>query len=403
MVSSIARALRLRRKVDSECSQQKATKKRALSPDCFLLVNPDEEGNFKENFGDLPCDSRISSKREFGTFDVANSVGVDLWLRGRIISIEKSSFLLGNSLRIVRCDISSDMRNFLGSLHMGDVVDAWGTVEFLEKEIVGATEQGAFLKVNKLFAISRSENVKQVANLTNAVTRLEAGIAQLFRTFLVGAQFIETSATTDLSLMLTGDFERVFSVDAGRLNVKMGCNDHYHEVLELLGAVAVEVFANIQSTHDLELRTIQKIEPFTEPTVDELVILTFGECLELLKGTSLKTKNLQGFTASVAKQLAEVVKKKFATDFFIVDKFPASRKNTDIMPDPYNEHCCNRYQAYFGGIEVLSGHQTIHDRVMLQKVNKLATGGVEGSVPHAGCVLNLRTLTKAFVGLVGLL
>ena len=61
------------------------------------------------------------------------------------------------------------------------------------------------------------------------------------------------------------------------------------------------------------------------------------------------------------KLLGRLVKAKYDTDFYILDKFPLAVRPFYTMPDPENPKWSNSYDMFMRGEEILSGAQRIHD------------------------------------------
>lgn len=59
--------------------------------------------------------------------------------------------------------------------------------------------------------------------------------------------------------------------------------------------------------------------------------------------------------------LGQLVKAKYGTDFYILDKFPLAVRPFYTMPDPQDSVASNSYDMFMRGEEILSGAQRIHD------------------------------------------
>ncbi|KAK6442282.1 aspartate--tRNA ligase dps1 [Oleoguttula sp. CCFEE 5521] len=66
-------------------------------------------------------------------------------------------------------------------------------------------------------------------------------------------------------------------------------------------------------------------------------------------------------------QLGRVIKEKLGTDYYVLDKFPASARPFYAMPDPHNPGLTNSFDIFCRGQEILSGGQRIHDAAELIK------------------------------------
>ena len=61
------------------------------------------------------------------------------------------------------------------------------------------------------------------------------------------------------------------------------------------------------------------------------------------------------------KFLGKLVKEKYNTDFYILDKYPLAVRPFYTMPDPNDPRYSNSYDMFMRGEEILSGAQRIHD------------------------------------------
>ena len=109
--------------------------------------------------------------------------------------------------------------------------------------------------------------------------------------------------------------------------------------------------------------------------------------------------------------LGKVVKEKYGTDFFILDKYPMDVRPFYTMPDPANPKFSNSYDIFIRGQEICSGAQRCHDPDLLE--NNLKTKGIEagaglqayiksfrdGVFPHAGAGIGLERVVFLYLGL----
>merc|ERR1711941_72807 len=95
------------------------------------------------------------------------------------------------------------------------------------------------------------------------------------------------------------------------------------------------------------------------------------------------------------KLLGRLVKAKYDTDFFILDKFPLAVRPFYTMPDPTDARYSNSYDMFMRGEEILSGAQRIHNPQFLIERAKLHGVALDtiasyidsfryGCPPHAG-------------------
>ncbi len=110
------------------------------------------------------------------------------------------------------------------------------------------------------------------------------------------------------------------------------------------------------------------------------------------------------------KLLGKLVKEKYKTDFYILDKYPMAVRPFYTMPDPVDPLYSNSYDIMLRGEEILSGAQRIHDNKML--IECARSKGVDpatlkgytdaflyGASPHAGGGVGLERVVMLFLGL----
>lgn len=160
------------------------------------------------------------------------------------------------------------------------------------------------------------------------------------------------------------------------LDLEMAFKEHYHEVLEMIGKMFIHMFDNLKGRfgHLLEAVNAQyKFEPlvYSNPPL----ILTFAEGIKLLNEAGVKQDPLADMGTPEEKELGRIVKKKFGTDFYILDKFPACARPFYTMPDPVDPRYANAYDIFIRGEEIVSGAQRVHDPdMLLQKIKDSKIG-----------------------------
>lgn len=290
-----------------------------------------------------------------------------------------------------------------------------------------------------------------------AIYRIEAGVCRLFRDTLTGKGFVEIHTPKIISaasegganvfevtyfkrsaymaqspqlykqMAICGDFDRVFTVGAVfraedsnthrhltefvGLDLEMTFNYHYHEVLEVIGDMFVQVFKGLETQFTSEIETVCKQFPskpfrFLEPTL----ILTFPEAVSMLRENGVEMGDEDDLTTPNEKLLGALVKAKYDTDYYILDKFPMAVRPFYTMPDPNNPKYSNSYDMFMRGEEILSGAQRIHDSQLLmekakhhdidvQKIASYIDAFKYGAPPHGGGGIGLERVTMLYLGL----
>ena len=110
------------------------------------------------------------------------------------------------------------------------------------------------------------------------------------------------------------------------------------------------------------------------------------------------------------KLLGVIINRVKNTDFYVIDKFPASLRPFYTMADPDDPKWSNSYDIFIRGEEVTSGAQRIHDPHML--VERAKSLGVDltpiqdyvdsfqyGAFPHAGGGIGMERVVMLFLAL----
>jgi aspartyl-tRNA synthetase len=217
-----------------------------------------------------------------------------------------------------------------------------------------------------------------------AIFRLEAGVGKLFReslesrgfveihtpkiisaasegganvfevTYFKGSAYLAQSPQLYKQMAIAADFDRVYTVGAVfraedsnthrhlcefvGLDFEMAFNYHYHEVLDVIGSLFVDIFKGLQSKFADEIATVGRQYPaepfkFLEPTLR----LEFAEGVAMLREAGIEMGDEEDLNTANEKLLGKLVKAKYDTDFYILDKFPLAVRPFYTMPDPQNE------------------------------------------------------------------
>ncbi|KHJ32499.1 putative aspartate-trna ligase [Erysiphe necator] len=151
------------------------------------------------------------------------------------------------------------------------------------------------------------------------------------------------------------------------LDLEMEIEEHYHEILEILEGVFLHIFKELSTRYREEIELVRSIYPSEElllPEPGKEVRLTFAEGQALLRAEGPEEfRNVtddEDMSTSQEKALGALVRKKYKTDFYVLDKFPTAARPFYAMPDPENPAVTNAYDFMIRGQEILSGGQRIH-------------------------------------------
>ena len=317
-------------------------------------------------------------------------------------------------------------------------------------------DEGLQIKVNQ---DTRLDNrVLDLRTPTNqAIFRLEAGVCKLFRDALTNEGFTEIMCPKLISaasegganvfgmtyfdkmaflaqspqlykqMAIAGDFEKVFTIgpvfraensnthrhlcEFVGLDMEMAFIHHYHEVIETIGNMFTKIFKGLQSQYKNEISIVSNqfpIEPFK--FLDPPLRLEYREGVAMLREAGIEMEDDEDLSTPNEKFLGRLVRAKYDTDFYILDKYPLAVRPFYTMPDPKNPKYSNSYDMFMRGEEILSGAQRIHDPDLLTERAKhhgVAIDTIQsyidsfkfGCPPHAGGGIGLERVTMLFLGL----
>jgi nondiscriminating aspartyl-tRNA synthetase len=300
---------------------------------------------------------------------------------------------------------------------------------------------------------NRVIDLRTAAN--QAIFKIQSGVCQLFRQALLAKGFIEIHTPKLISaksegganvfeviyfkrsaylaqspqlykqMAIVADFERVFEIgpvfraeDANTprhltefvgLDLEMVIHQHYHEVLDVIEDMFITIFDGLNRDYRHELQIVSQQFPY-EPLVYKKFRLTFPEAVRLLREAGMEIGDFDDFSTPHEKMLGKIVKEKFGTDFFVVDKFPSAVRPFYTMLDAADPRYSNSYDFFMRGQEIVSGAQRIHDPQLLEqraqhfnvdfeKIKSYLECFKFGAPPHGGCGVGLERVVLFFLNL----
>ncbi|KAG4429325.1 hypothetical protein IFR05_015193, partial [Cadophora sp. M221] len=298
---------------------------------------------------------------------------------------------------------------------------------------------------------------------SQAIFRIQSGICNLFRTYLDGQGFIEIhtpklqggatesgasvfelnyfgrpaflaqSPQLAKQMAIAADFERVYEVgpvfraedsntprhltEYTGLDLEMALEEHYHEALDIIDGMFKNLWKGIYERYQPEIDVISQFYPQERVMwLEETPRIKFADGVKLLiedgwvDEEGNPPKDTEDLATRAEIRLGAIVREKYKTDYYILDKFPASARPFYTMPDPGDNRYTNSFDIFMRGQEILSGGQRIHDAKFLEK--NLKAKGIHpesmmeylegfrwGAPPHAGCGIGLERLTYLFLNL----
>lgn len=290
-----------------------------------------------------------------------------------------------------------------------------------------------------------------------AIFRLNHGVCRLFREFLDNNGFIEIhtpklqGAATESGasvfkvgyfkgnaflaqspqlgkqMAISADFGRVYEIgpvfraedsntnrhmtEFTGLDLEMAFQEHYYEVSDLLNQLFMFIFKELPKRYGAEIATVRRQFPAEDFLVPEApVCLHFKEAIQMLRDAGYEVEDLDDLSTETERALGKLVRDKYKTDFYMLDKFPLDIRPFYTMPDPSDNRYSNSYDFFMRGQEILSGAQRVHDAKYLEE--RLAAANIPvsamksyvdafrlGAPPHAGGGIGLERVLMLYLGL----
>ncbi|KAI8926904.1 hypothetical protein BC831DRAFT_454295 [Entophlyctis helioformis] len=303
-----------------------------------------------------------------------------------------------------------------------------------------------------------NNRVIDLRTITNhAIFRIQAGVSKLFRDYLDNLDFTEIhtpkligaasegganvfrvtyfkenaylaqSPQLYKQMMICADFERVYEIapvfraensqthrhmtEFMGLDLEMAFQEHYHEVLEVFDGLFVSLFDGLKTRYAKEIETVRAQYPHDEfKYLPKTLILEFPEAVRMLREAGVEIGDFDDLSTESERVLGGLVRAKYDTDFFILDKFPLAVRPFYTMPDPNRPGYSNSYDFFMRGEEIMSGAQRVHDAAFLRE--RAEEHGVDlrsiqpyldafkyGAAPHAGGGIGLERVIMLYLNL----
>ena len=180
-------------------------------------------------------------------------------------------------------------------------------------------------------------------------------------------------------------------------------------MMDVFSDLFIYIFDGINERCKAELKCVRDQHPFEDlqylrPTLK----LSYAEGCALLREAGVDQGDYDDLTTENEKTLGDIVKEKYGTDFFFMDRYPMEVRPFYTMPCKDNPKLSNSYDFFIRGQEILSGAQRVHDADMILKCAK--EKGMEppetyvnafrhGALPHGGGGIGLERVVMLFLGL----
>ncbi|KJZ74803.1 hypothetical protein HIM_05920 [Hirsutella minnesotensis 3608] len=285
-----------------------------------------------------------------------------------------------------------------------EYLDSKGFNQFEPPCLIGAASEGG----SNVFAMPYFDKSAYLAQSPQFYKQIEIAGGRK-RVYCIGPVFrAENSNTPRHMTEFTG------------LDLEMEIEESYHEVLEMLEGVLLFIFRGLVercSDQIALIRTVYPSEEFLLPEPGKEVRLTFAEGQALLRAEGPEAfRNVsddEDMSTPQEKALGALIRKKYGTDFYVLDKFPEGARPFYAIEDPENTKVTNAFDFFMRGQEILSGGQRIHDAKVLEaRIRKKgidpASPGIKeyvdvfrsvGVPPHGGGGIGLDRVVALYLNL----
>lgn len=276
-----------------------------------------------------------------------------------------------------------------------ETLDSKGFIEIHTPKIINAASEGGA----NVFKVSYFKTFAYLAQSPQLYKQM-AIAADFEKVYTIGSVFRAEDSNTHRHL-----------TEFVGLDIEMAIKYHYHEVLDTIGDLFTKIFKGLEQRYATEIETVRKQYPsepfqFLEPALR----LEYSEGVKLLNEYGISMTDEEDLSTANEKILGRLVREKYGTDFYILDKYPLAVRPFYTMPDPNSKKFSNSYDMFIRGEEILSGAQRIHDPVLLTERAKHHGIDIEtirsyidafryGCPPHAGGGIGLERVVMLYLGL----
>lgn len=245
--------------------------------------------------------------------------------------------------------------------------------------------------------------------------------------------FLAQSPQLAKQMAIASDFERVYEVGAvfraensnthrhlteyTGLDLEMAIEEHYHECLDTVDAAIKTIFGVVYGRYRREVEIIKQQFPSEDLVwLEKTPVIPFASAVRLLNDSGWldedgkQTNPLEDLATRSEIRLGELIKEKYKTDYYILDKFPRSARPFYTMPDPNDDRYTNSFDIFVRGQEIVSGGQRIHESKMLEEnmmnvgidpadMDEYMEGFRWGVPPHAGAGIGLERIVMLILKL----
>lgn len=271
-----------------------------------------------------------------------------------------------------------------------------GFVEIHTPKIIGGASEGG----SEVFTLDYFGQKACLAMSPQLHKQMTAACSGFERVFETGPVFRAENSNTRRHLCeFTG------------LDLEMAIHEHYDEILDVFSDLFIAIFDGLNERCRNEIERVREQHPFEDlkylkPTLK----ITFAEGCKLLREAGVDQDDYADLSTENEKKLGDIVKEKYGTDFFFMDKYPLAVRPFYTMPCPENPKLSNSFDFFIRGQEILSGAQRIHVPELLEEranawgiplkdIQAYIDSFRYGALPHGGGGIGLERVVMLFLGL----
>lgn len=240
-----------------------------------------------------------------------------------------------------------------------DILANKGFTEIHTPKIISAASEGGA----NVFTVSyfKGMNGADFLDFTNQFFYADIipVICTLFVFHSTDSAYLAQSPQLYKQMAIAADFDKVYTVGAVfraedsnthrhltefvGLDLEMAFKYHYHEVLDTIGNTFTEIFKGLRDQYAAEIAAVgcqYDVEPFKflEPPLR----LEYAQGVAMLREVGIEMDDEEDLSTPNEKLLGRLVKAKYDTDFYMLDKFPLAVRPFYTMPDPKNSVSFNK-------------------------------------------------------------
>lgn len=178
--------------------------------------------------------------------------------------------------------------------------------------------------------------------------------------------------------------------------------NHYHQAMDLVDDFLKRTFEAVYRMPEVD-QARQRWPSERLRWLEKTPVVDFKHGVQLLREDGRDVEELADLSHADEFRLGQLVRERYGTDYYILDRFPAAARPFYTFRDPDSPEYTHSFDVFIRGREVCSGGQRIHDAQALR--DSLASSGIPqdelahyleafdlGAPPHAGAGLGLERI-----------